>query len=273
MQNADIQTVQKSQLLRHNGFTWMRIKKNWVLYLFLVPAFLYFVIFCYIPLYGIQIAFKDFIANKGIWGSPWVGLKHFEIFFSSRWFPITFKNTIWIAFYQLAAGFPITIVFALMLNEVKNIYFKKFVQNISYIPHFISVVVITGMINIFFSRSGLVNQITSLFGAEPQIFMSKENLFDDIYVWSGIWQSMGWSSIIYFAALSGVSPDLHEAATIDGASRLQRIWHINVPAILPTIVILLIMNSGQIMNVGFENVFLLQNAQNLGASETISTYV
>lgn len=260
-------------VVKKKNYKLMLMKRNWSLYLFILPAFLYFLIFSYIPMYGVQIAFKDFVATEGILGSPWAGFKHFELFFSSRWFLVTFKNTLSLSLYYLAISFPVPIILALMLNEVKSTKFKKLVQNATYLPHFISTVVLVGMVSMFFSRSGIVNQIGALFGMDPTIFLSKENWFNDIYVWSGVWQDIGWASIIYFAALSGVSSELHEAATMDGASKLQRIRNVNLPAIMPTIVIMLIMSIGTIMNISFEKVLLMQNPQNLGASEVISTYV
>lgn len=250
-----------------------KISKNWQLYILLLPAFLYFIIFHYIPMYGVQIAFKDFIATKGILGSPWVGLKHFRNFFSTYSSRIVIKNTISISLYSLLAGFPIPIILALLLNEVKNTKFKKAVQNVTYAPHFISTVVMVGMILIFLSPNGIINKLRELVGLDSVAYLTKDYLFDEIYVWSGVWQGMGWGSIIYLAALSGIDPQLHEAAIVDGASRVQRIWHINLPGILPTIIIMLIMNMGNIMNIGFEKIYLMQNPFNLEYSEVISTYV
>lgn len=250
------------------------IIKNYELYLFILPALAYFLLFCYGPLYGIQIAFKDFIASKGIWGSPWVGMKHLNYFFHSYYFGRLITNTVGISFYQLLAGFPIPILLALMLNEVKNNRFKKLVQNVTYAPHFISTVVMVGMILTFLSpSSGIVNQVIKFLGGEPISFMTKASMFNDIYVWSGIWQNAGWGSIIYLAVLAGIDTQLHEAAIVDGATRFQRILHINIPGIMPTMVIMLIMNSGTIMNVGFEKVFLMQNSINMEAADVIATYV
>lgn len=250
------------------------LKKNYQLYIFLLPAILYFAIFQYGPMYGIQIAFKNFIPSKGIWGSPWVGLKHFRNFFDSYYFPVLIKNTLGISLYQLVAGFPIPIILALMINEVKNKYFKKIVQNVTYAPHFISTVVMVGMIMTFLSPSnGIINSVIKAFGGEPIYFMSKSSMFKDIYVWSGIWQNAGWGTIIYLATLAGIDPSLHEAAVVDGATRLQRIRHINIPGIMPTMVITLIMNVGGIMSVGFEKVYLMQNPLTMEASDVISTYV
>lgn len=251
------------------------IRRNKVLYLFILPAFLYFLIFIYVPIYGVQIAFKDFVASKGFSGSSWAVpfYKHFKTFFSSVYFLDILRNTLGLSLYYIAASFPAAIILALMINEAKNVRFKKAVQNITYIPYFISTVVLVGMINLFFARSGLVNNIAGLFGAEPQLFLQKDALFDDLYVWSGVWQTTGYSSVIFIAALAGVDPALHEAATLDGATRLQRIIHVNIPAIMPTIVVMLIMTLGGIMNLSMEKILLMQNDTNLMVSEVIATYV
>ena len=251
------------------------IKKNRVLYLFILPAFLYFLIFAYVPMYGVQIAFKDFVATKGFLGSEWADplFKHFQTFFSSVNFWNILRNTLGLSLYYLAVSFPAPIILALLINEVKNTKFKKAVQNITYMPYFISTVVMVGMVDLFFARTGLVNNILGLFGIEPIMFLMKDSMFNDLYVWSGVWQSTGYGAVIYIAALAGVSPDLHEAATIDGATRFQRILHVNLPAIMPTIVIMLIMSVGGIMNLSFEKVLLMQTDSNLMVSEVISTYV
>ena len=254
---------------------WILIKRNRVLYLFILPAFLYFLIFAYVPMYGIQIAFKDFIATKGFAGSPWADpiWKHFLTFFSSINFGNVFRNTIGLSLYYILASFPAPIILALMVNEVKNTKFKKLVQNFTYMPYFISTVVLVGMVQLFLARTGLFNQIGAIFGADPVMFLQKDSLFNDIYVWSGVWQISGYSAVIYIAALSGVSPELHEAAIMDGATKMQRIIHVNLPAIMPTIVIMLIMSVGGIMNLSFEKVLLMQTDSNLMVSEVISTYV
>lgn len=253
---------------------WQRIIVNYEMYLFLLPAIIYFVIFKYGPLYGLQIAFKDFNGALGIWGSKWVGLKHFKNFFSSYYFWLLLRNTIILSVYSLVAGFPIPIILALMLNEVKNYKYKKFVQTVTYAPHFISTVVLVGTIVIILSPMyGLVNQILVFLGMEPQSFMTNQKLFRHIYVWSGVWQNMGWGSIIYIASLSSVDPQQYEAAIIDGASRLQRIWYINIPVLTPIMTILLILNAGSIMNVSFEKVLLMQNDLIMDVSDVISTYV
>ncbi|MFH5182673.1 ABC transporter permease [Paenibacillus sp. TAB 01] len=248
--------------------------RNWELYLIISPVLIYFIVFEYFPMYGVQIAFKNFVATKGIWGSSWVGFNHFERFFDSYFFWRLLKNTLGISLYQLAVGFPVPILLALMMNELRLGFFKKFVQTITYAPHFLSTVVLVGLIVIFLSpQSGLVNQIIVRLGGEPISFMTEPGWFKSIYVFSGVWQQMGWGSIIYLAALAGIDPQLHEAAKVDGASRLQRIWHVNLPGIMPTIVILLILNAGTIMGVGFEKVYLMQNDLTLETADVISTYV
>jgi len=271
MQKATTATMTPKQRKRH--LTLKQMKANYFLYIFLLPATIYLLIFAYGPLYGIQIAFKDFFAFKGIEGSPWVGFKHFNTFFNSPRFSMLLSNTLTVSFYSLIAGFPIPVVLALILNYTPNQKLKRFAQTVSYAPHFISVVVLVSMINIFFSpRSGFVNTLLGYLGIKPIFFMGDPAWFKHLYVWSGVWQSMGWSSIIYLAALAGVSPELHEAAIIDGANKLQRIWNIDIPTIMPTMVILLVMSFGSIMNVGYEKVFLMQNSLNMTTSEVISTY-
>lgn len=250
------------------------LKLNWRLYALLLPVVVYFIVFHYIPMYGVQIAFKNFLAVRGITGSPWVGFDHFERFFNSYYFWRLLRNTVGISLYELAVAFPVPIVLALMLNELKNELFKRFVQTVTYAPHFLSTVVLVGIVVLFLSpQGGLVNNVLGWFGIEPIGFMTEPAWFKTIFVLSGVWQQMGWSSIIYLAALAGVDPQQHEAAIMDGASRLQRIIHVNIPAILPTIVILLILNMGSIMSVGFEKVYLMQNSKNIEASDVISTYV
>lgn len=254
--------------------SWRAITKNYELYILLIPAVLYFAIFHYWPLYGLQIAFKDFMPGLGIWSSPWVGFKHFESFFHSYLFEQLLRNTIEISLFQLALGFPIPIILALMINEVGNMRFKKTVQTITYAPHFISVVVMVSMLIVFLSPgTGLVNKALVGLGFEPIAFLSSPAWFKPVYVLSGIWQNAGWGTIIYIAALSGIDPQQHEAAIIDGATRFQRIRHINLPGIMPTVVILLILDLGTIMAVGFEKVFLMQNPLNMLSSDIISTYV
>lgn len=264
----------QSKVKKNHWVEWKKsIRKNWELYLLLAPVILYFLVFHYYPLYGLQIAFKDFIATKGISGSPWVGFKHFERFFDSYYFWRLIKNTIGIGVFTLLVSFPVPIIIALLLNEVKSLRFKKFVQTIIYAPHFLSTVVVVGMLLLFLKSDGMINQLITLFGGTPIDFISEPAWFKSIYVLSDVWQTMGWSSIIYIAALSAVDPAQHEAAMMDGASKFQRIIHINIPAIMPTIVILFILNVGSVMAIGFEKVFLLQNDLNLSTSDVISTFV
>jgi putative aldouronate transport system permease protein len=250
------------------------LSRHWELYLFVLPAVLYYLIFHYYPMYGVQIAFRNYLPTLGFLDSPWVGLQHFRRFFHSFHFWTLLKNTLGISVYQLAVSFPLPIVFALMLNEIRHTWFKRTVQTITYAPHFISTVVIVGMLLLFLSPSnGIVNMLIKALGGEPIHFMTKPEYFKTIYVLSGAWQRTGWSTIIYLAVLSGVDPCLYEAASIDGASKLQKILNIDIPSILPTAIILLILNCGHMMNVGFEKVYLMQNPLNMIASDVISTYV
>ena len=250
------------------------MKQNYQLYIFLLPAIVFIVLFMYMPLYGLQIAFKTYRAGEGIWGSQWVGLKWFQQFFSTPRCWEIIGNTLTVSLYSLVASFPLPIVLAIILNYVKNLRFKKFAQTVTYMPYFISTVVLVSMMSLFFSpTSGFVNTIIKNLGGEPIYFMGIPSLFKHMYVWSGVWQGMGYSSIIYIAALSGVSPELHESAVIDGANILQRIWHIDIPTIMPTMVILLIMSLGNVMNVGYEKVLLMQNDLIIDVAEVISTYV
>ncbi|MBD2866651.1 ABC transporter permease [Paenibacillus oceani] len=257
---------------RNSG--WKSIRKNWELYLFVLPTIAYFIVFHYFPMYGLQIAFRDYTPSLGIWNSPWVGLEHLKRFFDSYYFWTLIKNTIGISLYELIVGFPVPVLLALAINELKNGAFKKWVQTITYAPHFISVVVMAGMIIAFLAPgSGIINLAIKALGGEPIPFLTEPGWFKTVFVMSGVWQNMGWGTIIYLAALAGVDPQQHEAAMMDGATRIQRVWHINLPSIVPTMVILLILNVGSFMSVGFEKVFLLQNPLNLQTSDVISTYV
>ena len=250
------------------------LKRSWRLYILLLPAFAFVFIFQYVPLYGVQIAFRDYLPTKGFLGSNWVGLKHFEYFIHLPQFGTLMRNTILISIYSLLWGFPIPIILALLLNEAKAPWFKKLIQNLTYAPYFISTVVIVSMLFNFLSpTNGIVNVLLNRLGMESIDFMGSKQYFRSLYIGSGIWQSTGWSSIIYLGALAGVDQELHEAAQIDGASRLQRIWHINLPGIRPTIVMLLILSLGGILGVGFEKIYLMQNPLNMEISEVISTYV
>jgi len=251
-----------------------QIKRCWQLYLIILLPMIVIFIFSYGPMFGVQIAFKEFRARDGIWGSPWIGFFHFQNFFRSYQFKRILTNTIGISVYDLLAGFPIPIILAILVNESVHNRFKKGVQLITFAPHFISTVVMTNMVLMFISvYGGLVNNIIVSMGGSRIDFIAKPEYFKSIYVWSGIWQNMGYNSVIYIAALSAIDPALYEAATIDGASKFQRILNIDIPGIAPTIIILLILNCGRIMNVGYEKILLMQNSLNMPASDVISTYV
>ena len=250
------------------------LRDYWQLYVLVLPAVVFIAIFCYQPMYGAQIAFRNYNARAGIWGSEWVGLEHFKRFLTSSNFWPLLRNTLAISIYSLVAGFPAPIIFAFMLNELRSNKLRKTIQMISYAPYFISSVAVCGLIILFLQReSGLFNVIRMAFGAEGIDFLSKPEYFRTIYVVSGIWQGLGWGTIIYLAALSGVDPQIVEASIIDGASRLQKIWYIDLPSILPTIIILLILNCGSILSVGGDKILLLQNALNMETSDVIATYV
>ena len=249
-----------------------RMLDHWQIYLLVAPAVIYIFLFNYLPMVGLQIAFRDYRASKGIWGSQWVGLKYFIKFFN---YPNCWKiirNTLVLSLYSLAT-FPLSIIAALLINELRSVSYKKVVQMVTYAPHFISTVVICSMITLFMNQSsGLINNVIAALGGKRVDFLGTAAYFPHIYVWSGVWQNLGWGTIIYLATLSAVSPELHEAAYLDGANHMQIILHVNIPCILPTVVIMLIMNCGTILSVGFEKVYLLQNALNLDTSQTISTY-
>jgi putative aldouronate transport system permease protein len=248
--------------------------KYWELYLLELPVLAFFIIFHYIPMYGVQIAFKNFIPTLGIWGSPWVGLNHLIRFFESFYIERLLTNTIGISLYSMLVSFPAPILLALMINEMRNRYFKKAIQTITYMPHFLSTVVAVGIIFMILSpRSGIVNQAIKAFGGEAISFMTEPSYFKTIYVLSGVWQSAGFGSIIYMAALSNIDVELYSAAMVDGASRFQRLIYITIPSLIPTITILFILNMGSIMNVGFEKVYLMQNELNMASSDVISTFV
>lgn len=250
-------------------------KRNWQLHAFMLLPVVYLIIFDFIPMYGVQIAFRDYRPLSGITGSTWVGLKWFKQFLSNHEFGQIFLNTVILSLYSLAT-FPLAIMFALILHAIKNEKYTKVVQTVSYIPHFISTSVMVGIINMVLSPvSGIYGNVYRLLGGfgYPVDFRATTEAFRHLYVWSGVWQGLGWSSIIYIAALSSVSPELHEAAQIDGASRLKRMWHIDIPAILPTIAIQFILRCTNIIAVGFEKAYLLQSPLNESVSEVISTYV
>ncbi len=255
---------------------WQRIAENWQMYLFLLLPIIWLLVFKYEPMYGAQIAFRKYKISKGILGSPWVGLDNFEKFFTSVYFARTVGNTLYLSIYSLIVGFPLPILFALLLNSVRRRSWRGWIENVTYMPHFISTVVIVGMLKrVFDVNTGLISNVYSVFGGNRlpfDMFIGDTN-FRTLYIWSGVWQGTGWGSIIYMAALSAVDPQLHEAAMVDGATRFQRLLHIDLPAIVPTITITLILRFGSIMGIGFDKAFLMQNDTNLAASEVISTYV
>ena len=253
--------------------TLRRMRRKWQLYLLILPAIVSVFIFHYIPIYGVQIAFKNFRSSKGILGSEWVGFKHFARFLAYPDFWKILWNTVRISLYALAT-FPCPVILALMMNELNSERYKKFMQMVTFAPHFISTGVVCSMVLLFFDRSqGLVNNVIAALGGERYDFVSSTRYFSSLYVWSGVWQNLGWNAIIYIAALSSVSPELIEAARVDGATRLQIVRYVNFPAILPTVITMLILSAGSLLNVGFEKIYLLQNPLNMEASRVISTYV
>ncbi|MFD0677354.1 MULTISPECIES: ABC transporter permease [unclassified Paenibacillus] len=251
----------------------MDIRKNKLLYVMLLPVLLYYVIFHYAPMYGAIIAFKDFSPRLGIWGSDWVGFEHFQTFFTGPYFWRTIKNTVLMSFYELVFGFPAPILLALLLNELRHSLFKRTVQTVTYMPHFISLVVICGMVKDFTASEGVINDLISFFGGERSTFLLEPGLFRTIYISSGIWQHIGWGTIIYLAALTGIDPEQYEAARIDGAGRWKQMVHITVPGLMPTIIILLILEIGRMMNVGFEKIILLYNPSTYETADVVSSYV
>lgn len=248
-------------------------RRNKVLYLMFLPVLAYFIFFCYKPMYGIIMAFTDYKPVKGYWGSDWVGLKNFFDYFESPYFVRTVSNTLILNLSFLFFSFPVPICLALLLNEVKNTKFKKAVQTVTYLPHFISLVIICGMLSSFSLSTGLFNDIIEFFGGERDSLLSNPDAYRPIYVVSGIWREMGWNSIIYLAALSGVDAQLYEAAKIDGAGKWKQTLHVTLPGILPTIVIKLILQIGSLMNLGYEKALLLYNESTYSTSDIISTYV
>lgn len=252
----------------------MEVKRHWQLYLMLALPVTYLIIFAYLPMGGAIIAFKDYSIRGGIWGSDWVGLKHFRNFFTTPDFRNLMRNTLALSLYSLIISFPMPILLALAINEMRGRHYKKVVQMVTYLPYFISTVVLVGIMqNILSVRTGLVNNVITLLGGTAVDFMGKPELFRSLYVWSGVWQGMGYSAVIYIAALASVDTSQVEAAIIDGAGRFARVWNVDIPAIMPTIVIQLILAVGSIMSLGFEKVYLMQNPVNMQYSEIISTFV
>ena len=258
------------------GNLWRRIARNWGLYLLLLPALTLLICFTYKPMYGVLIAFKEYKPVKGILGSAWADpwYKYFKKFFDSFQFKTTIRNTLVITLYSMLVMFPLPIVLALGVNQLKNRTYRKIFQTITYMPHFISTVVMVGLLTLLLSPgSGLIGAICGMLGIEAPNFLGQPSAFKHLYVWSDVWQHVGWDSIIYIAALSSVDPSLYEAATVDGATNLQKIKYVDIPMLVPTAVIMLIMRFGSLMSLGFEKVYLMQNDLNLTASEVISTYV
>ena len=250
------------------------VKESKALYLLMLPSVIIFLLFTYYPMYGVIIAFKNFTPADGIFGSEWVGLQNFIQYFNSYQFGLTIRNTIVISLYTILVTFPLPIALALMCNQIRTKKFKKFFQVSTYLPHFISTVVMCGMLILFLSPStGIISKLVGLFGFQLPNLMGSAAAFPHIYVWSEAWQHVGWDSILYIATLSSVDPSLYEAATMDGAGKWKKMLHVDVPALMPTVTIMLILRMGSVMSVGFEKVYLLQNTLNSSTSEIISTYV
>jgi putative aldouronate transport system permease protein len=249
------------------------LRVNRTVYFMLLPVIAYYILFHYGPMYGLQIAFKDFNPAKGFLGSPWIGFKHFEEFFGSVFFWRILSNTLMLSLYSLLFFFPAGIIFALMLNELRSHKLRRFVQTISYMPHFISLVVIVGMLFDFLARDGLINNLLSFIGIDSIPFMRTASWFRTVYISSDIWQNIGWSSIVYLAAISNVNPTLYEAARMDGANRWRQMWHVTLPGIMPTVTIMLILFIGKFMTVGFEKIFLMYNPIIYETADVIQTYV
>lgn len=250
-----------------------RIRRHRQLYLVVLFPLAFVVVFRYLPMYGLQLAFKDYLVLEGIWGSPWIGFRHFELFFKSYHFNRLLSNTIGISVYSLVAGLVPPVVIAIALNETRNRAFKKSVQMAVYAPYFLSTVIVTSMLIQILSISGIVNQFIELFGLAPIQFLGEPRSFKSIYVWSGVWQYSGYGAVIYLAALAGINPELYESARVDGVSKWQQIRYIDIPGILPVVIILLILETGRVFEVGFEKVLLLQNPMNMSSSDVIDTFV
>ncbi|GAA4856032.1 polygalacturonan/rhamnogalacturonan ABC transporter permease [Paenibacillus vulneris] len=251
--------------------TWRKSKYLWLLFL---PCLVYFIVFRYVPMFGLVITFKNYNTFKGIMASEWVGLKYYRMFLENPDFFLLMRNTFLLGAYKLLFSFPAPIVLALLLNEVRTVLFKKFVQTVSYLPHFISNVIVASMVIMFLSPTGgLINQIIKSLGFQPVNFMMEPGMFRTVYVLSEIWQHIGWETIIYLAALTAVDPQLYEAAGIDGANRWRKLWHVTIPGIAPAIVIVFILNVGKVLEIGFEKVFLMYNPATYSTADIISTYV
>ena len=253
---------------------WRDVRRDYWLYIFLIPVLAYYILFRYVPMYGLQIAWKDFMLIDGIWNSPWVGWKHFDKLFNTRDFSMIIRNTLLLNIYSLLLGFPVPIVLALLFNEMRSAWYKRLTQQMIYIPHFFSWVVMGGMvIGVLSPSTGIINSIIKAFGGEPIYFMISTTWWPLVFVLSGIWKESGWGTIVYLAAISGVDQELYEAAYIDGANRWKQTWHITLPSIRPTIAIMLILRMGTMMDVGFEQVYILMTTPVRSVADVISTYV
>ena len=248
------------------------IRQNKYVYLMAVPVILFYICFCYLPMGGLLIAFQDYSPTKGIGGSEWIGFENFIDFFNDYQFPRLLRNTLTLSLELILFGFPAPILLALLINELRGRHYRKVVQTVSYLPHFISLVVICGLISNFTASTGVINQILAFFGFEPKTFLMDPKLFHPLFVISDIWQNVGWGSIVYLSAISGIDPGLYEAAGIDGAGRFRRVWHITLPGLIPTITVLLIMRIGNIMNLGYEKIILLYNPTIMETADIISTF-
>lgn len=249
------------------------LRVNFSLYIMIIPVAVYYILFSYVPMAGVQLAFKDYFIKRGIWGSPWVGFDHFRRFFTSYNFSSLLWNTLSLNLYSLIVGTVMPIIFSLMINYVHRARWKKTLQMITYLPYFISTVVLVGMLNIFLGDNGILNILLKATNLDQIPFMSSSAMFRGVYTWSGVWQSLGFSSVVYIAALSGVDVQIHEAAIVDGASIWRRIWHIDLTEIRPTILVLFILGLGNVINLGYEKVLLMQNPLNTTTSEVFSTYI
>lgn len=264
-------TVKTKTRTSRNEFVY-NLKKHKFLYILTIPILVYFILFKYLPMFGLVIAFKNYSFGKGIFGSEWVGLKYFIEYFSSEFFVRTLRNTLTLSCMDIIIGFPVPIIFALLLNEIRGNKFKKVVQTASYLPHFISMVVICGMITDFFSTDGLITRLITYFGGENMNYIGDSRYFRSIFVGTGIWQQFGWSSIIYLAALSGVDSELYEASAIDGAGRWKQLLYVTLPSIANTIIVMLILRLGQVLSVGYEKIILLYSTPTLEVADVISSY-
>ena len=267
----------QTKTLHHHGNFWLRLGRDLItnryVYLLALPGIAYYLVYHFYPMSGVVLAFKSYRLSLGVWNSPWVGLANFKGFLSSFYFVRILRNTLLISVYTILFGFPVPILFALLLNEVRQLNFKKLVQSVTYMPHFISMVVICGMINSVVAPNGLVNNIRGFFGGQQINYLALPEWFRTVYVISDIWQGFGWGSIIYIAALTNIDPQLYEAAMLDGAGRLRQTIHVSIPGILPTVIIMLILRVGNLMNVGYEKVFLLYNNATMETADVISTFV